>query len=196
MSKRNRSNPAPVDPIVAPVVPVDPPAPVASPTIVVAPAAAPAPSLIGGKPFTLRRAMAVVSLAVVGGDALASFCGSGGWWNVARDLGIVSQKRSLRLARAHLDGIIGRLASIPMTNAHRVAIAAKMGSDMVDARRGAHPSLDVRYVVGGAYWLAAPALLPSWLLDAPIPDALREPGVADRVLRYEAAALVTHGDVA
>lgn len=181
---------------------------------VVAPAEKSAATDVGGKPVTLRRILACLAVAVVGGDEIASVSGSGGGWDTLRDLGLASQsnlrpgrehssfimrtllagahpdaRESLKRARAHVDSVASRLGSLPMTNAHRAALTARMGSDMVDARRGAHPSADVRYVVGAAYWLSAPALLPDYVLDASIPDALREPGLADRIVRYEAAAV-------
>lgn len=172
----------------------------------------PAPSLISGKPWTLRRAMGLAAhLDPFATPETMKHRGRGGGSGTLADTGLVTYGKLLPgpetksfLIRALLTGgAPSAVAALDRatewadaTISDPVALAAsnmppEWHLDRVASivtRRGRPVDPRVNRVCAVAYVMSAPGRFPDWVLDAPIPDALREPGLAAIVERAEALA--------
>ena len=177
-----------------------PPIPTAAPSDVCTP--------IHGAPYTLRIACRALERLVTGAKAILERRGSDGGWDALAAVGLASQRR-LR-SGPEATGFVFRALLRGAHDDARIALDRAAAWAIGEAEAGAAgkrptdrgDSLDwcaerVATVLTGrarpadarannataiAYVWSAPAFLPAWVLDAPIPDALREPGVARLIL--------------
>ena len=182
-----------------------------------APPAAPPAALVNGRPVTLGRYCAALRAIVPGADAILARRGGANGWGLLARYGLASARallsgpeasafvlrallatddaapdaaRALARARAWCDAET-RAASAPDYPSDALrgsALLDRVAHYATAPRRGAHPDSAVRYVLGTCYVLSAPGRLPAWVMDAPVPDALRLPGSDAALAALEARA--------